>query len=103
KVRSGVGPGSAAEASGIVRRYVGDKLGLEGSALTPSEAETALVLAGVDGAVAARCRTQLEQLEAAQYGLAAVAGGGGLAAETSTEGLSDLIKTIDRQIRGRRP
>ncbi len=102
KVRSGVGPGSAAEASGIVRRYVGDKLGLEGSALTPSEAETALVQAGVDGAVAARCRTQLERLEAAQYGLAAVAGGGGLAAETSTEGLSDLIRTIDRQIRGRR-
>ncbi|MCY3927889.1 MAG: BatD family protein [Acidobacteria bacterium] len=103
KVRSGVGPGSAAEASGIVRRYVGDKLGLEGSALTPSEAESALVRAGVDGAVASRCRTQLERLEAAQYGLAAVAGGGGLAAETSTEGLSDLIRTIDRQVRGRRP
>ncbi len=103
KVRSGTGPGSAAEASGIVRRYVGDKLGLEGSALTPSEAETALARAGVDGAVAARCRTQLERLEAAQYGLAAVAGGGGLAAETSTEGLSDLIRTIDRQVRGRRP
>lgn len=103
KVRSGVGPGSAAEASGIVRRYVGDKLGLEGSALTPSEAEAALVRVGVDGDVAARCRTQLERLEAAQYGLAAVAGGGGLAAETSSEGLSDLIKTIDKQVRGRRP
>lgn len=103
KLRSGAGPDSAAEASRIVRRYVGDKLGVEGSALTPSEAEAALARAGVDGALAARCRALLERLEAAQYGLAPVAGGGGLAAETSTEGLSDLIKTLDRQLRGRQP
>ena len=102
KLRSAAGPDSAAEASRIVRRYVGDKLGLEGAALTPSEAEAALVRAGVDDALAARCRTQLERLEAAQYGLAPVAGGGGLAAETSTEGLSDLIRTLDRQIRSQR-
>ena len=102
KLRSAAGPDSAAEASRIVRRYVGDKLGLEGAALTPSEAEAALVRAGVDAALAARCRTQLERLEAAQYGLAPVAGGGGLAAETSTEGLSDLIRTLDRQIRSER-
>ncbi len=103
KLRSGAGPASAAEASRIVRRYVGDKLGVEGSALTPSEAEDALVRAGVDGALAARCRGLLERLEAAQYGLAPVAGAGGLAAETSTEGLSDLIKALDRQLRGRQP
>ena len=103
KLRSGAGPASAAEASRIVRRYVGDKLGVEGSALTPSEAEAALVRAGVDGTLAARCRELLERLEAAQYGLAPVAGAGGLAAETSTEGLSDLIKALDRQLRGGQP
>ena len=103
KLRSGAGPASAAEASRIVRRYVGDKLGVEGSALTPAEAEGALVRAGVDGTLAARCRGLLERLEASQYGLAPVAGAGGLAAETSTEGLSDLIKAIDRQLRGRQP
>ena len=102
KLRSGAGPASAAEASRIVRRYVGDKLGLEGAALTPSEAEAALVRAGVDAALAARCRAQLERLEAAQYGRAPVAGAGGLAAETSAEGLNDLIRRLDRQLRGRR-
>jgi len=64
---------------------------------------SALVRAGVADALAARCRTLLERLEAAQYGLAPVAGDGGLAAETSTEGLSDLIKALDRQLRGRQP
>ena len=102
KLRSGAGPESAAEASRVVRRYVGDKLGVEGAALTPAEAEVSLVRAGVDGALAARCRVLLERLEAAQYGLAAVAGGGGMAAETSGEGLSDLVKALDRQLRGRR-
>ncbi len=102
KLRSGAGPAAAADASRIVRRYIGDKLGMEGAALTPSEAESALVRAGVEGELAARCREQLDRLEAAQYGLAAAAGGGGLAAETGTEALSHLVRTIDRQIRGRR-
>ncbi len=98
---SGAGPASAAEASRIVRRYIGDKLGIEGAALTPSEAETALVRAGVEGGLADRCRELLEQLEAARYGLTAAEGGSGLAAEMGTEGLTRLIETIDRQIRGR--
>ena len=102
KLRSGTGPAAAAEVSRIVRRYVGDKLGIEGAALTPSEAESALVRAGVEADLADRCREQLERLEAARYGLAAVAGGGGLAADTGAEGLSWLIRTIDRQIRGRK-
>ena len=101
RLRSGAGPDSAAEASRIVRQYIGDKLGIEGAALTPSEAESAMVRAGVETELAGRCREQLERLEAAQYGLTTVAGGGGLAAETSSEGLSYLIKTIDKQVRGR--
>lgn len=101
KLRSDVGPAAAAEASRIVRRYVGDKLGMEGAALTPSEAESAMVRAGVDGELAGRCRKRLERLEAAQYGLNAVTGGGS-AGETDAEALSHLIRAIDRQIRGRR-
>jgi hypothetical protein len=101
KLRSGAGPDSAAEASRIVRQYIGDKLGMEGAALTPSEAESAMVRAGVESELAGRCREQLERLEIAQYGLTTVAGGGGLAAETSSEGLNYLIKTIDKQVRGR--
>ena len=101
-LRSGTGPAAAAEASRIVRRYVGDKLGLEGAALTPPEAEAAMIRAGVDADLAARCRSQLEQLEAAQYGWAPVAGAGGLAAESSTESLNDLIRSLDRQLRRRR-
>ena len=102
KLRFANGSDGAAEASRVVRRYVGDKLGIEGAALTPSEAEAALVRAGVDEALAARCRLQLERFEAARYGLAPAAGGGGLAAETSAEGLSDLLRALDRGIRRRR-
>ncbi len=98
----GTGFAFAAEASGVLRRYVGDKLGIEGAALTPSEAETALVQAGVDSNAARSCREQLERFEGAQYGMASVAVGSA-AVETETDGLSELIRTLDRQLRGRRP
>ncbi len=103
KLRSAAGSAPAAEVSRIVRRYVGDKLGVEGAALTPPEAEAALARAGVDGVLAARCRALLERLEAARYGQPPVAGEGGVAAEAGAEGLIDLLKTLDRQLRARRP
>ena len=99
---SGAAAAVAAEASRVLRSYVGDKLGIEGAALTPTEAETALVQAGVAPGVAAHCRAELERFEAAQYGVAAVSGGAGAASGGAEDGLSELIRTIDRQFRGRR-
>ena len=86
----------------MLRSYVGDKLGIEGAALTPAEAETALVQAGVEPGVAAHCRAELERFEAAQYGVAAVSATAEAVAGGAGDGLSELIRTIDRQFRARR-
>ena len=121
------GTAGTAEASRVLRAYVGDKLGIEGSALTPGEAETALVGAGVEPDVAARCRAELERFEAAQYGVGVEPGtetGDALSPSRidsprrrlriagaarprhpggqSGELLSELIRSIDRQLRRRK-
>ena len=102
KLPSGSGAAAATQASRVLRSYVGDKLGIEGAALTPAEAETALVQAGVEPGVAAHCRAELERFEAAQYGVAAVSATAEAEAGGAGDGLSELIRTIDRQFRGRR-
>ena len=102
KLPSGSGAAAATQASRVLRSYVGDKLGIEGAALTPAEAETALVQAGVEPGVAAHCRAELERFEAAQYGVAAVSATAEAVAGGAGDGLSELIRTIDRQFRGRR-
>ena len=62
-------PSAAAEAaSRCLRGYVGDKLGLEGNALTAVEAEAALRRRGVDEALARETHELLDRLEAARYG-----------------------------------
>ena len=99
---SGAAAPVAAEASRVLRSYVGDKVGIEGAALTPAEAETALVQAGVEPGVAAHCRAELERFEAAQYGVAAVSVTAEAVAGGAGDGLSELIRTIDRQFKGRR-
>ncbi len=101
KLPYGAGAAAAAGASRVLRSYVGDKLGIEGAALTPTEAETALVQAGVAPGVAAHCRAELERFEAAQYGAAAVSGTAAAMTGGAPDGLSELIRTIDRQFRGR--
>ena len=101
KLPYGAGAAAAAGASRVLRSYVGDKLGIEGAALTPTEAETALVQAGVEPGVAAHCRAELERFEAAQYGAAAVSGTAAAMTGGAPDGLSELIRTIDRQFRGR--
>jgi len=55
-------------ASRTLREYVGDKLGLEGSALTPAEVAVHLREAGVDGTEADRLHAFLDRLEEARYG-----------------------------------
>jgi hypothetical protein len=76
ELSAAAGAAAAAEAaSRLLRRYVGDKLGCEGTALTPVEAGERLQEAGVDGETAARVRRLLERLEAAQYGAGGVEAG----------------------------
>lgn len=85
----------AAAASRVLREYVGDKAGLEGSALTPAEAAVELRRRGVGEETVRRVRERLEALEAAQYG-------GGLAAagtEALAGDLKALLKELEREIR----
>ncbi len=89
-----LGAADAAEASRALRCYVGDKLGLEGAALTPAEAEQALLDAGVDTEAVRSCRRELERLEAAQFGASA--------STIPAGGLSDLIRMLDRRLGQRR-
>ncbi len=94
---------SAAEPSRVLRAYVGDKLGIEGAALTPAETERALLDAGADELLAGRCRDLLERLEAAQYGPVAAAGsplgaGGGASAGGGDDDLTGLIRALHRQL-----
>jgi hypothetical protein len=80
-------------ASRTLRGYVGDKVALEGSALTPAEAGEQLARCGVETSDVRETRTLLESFEAAQYA-GAQAPGEDLAAE-----LRSLLKRLERQIR----
>ncbi len=87
-------PRRAAElGSRCLREYVGDKLGLEGCALTPAECEEHLRAHAVDEELAGETRALLESLEAAQYGVAA---GGGAAPAARLE---PLLRRLEREIR----
>ncbi len=58
----------AANASSVLRGYVGQKLGANGEAMTPAEAEASLVRARVQPDVAKEARETLERLEALAFG-----------------------------------
>jgi BatD DUF11 like domain len=108
-------PAAAAEmASQCLRRFVGDKLGLEGSALTAADADTALRGRGVDEAVARETHELLDRLDAARYAAPAGAGassgdgsggaGGGSASDGSGAGalsamIEPLLRRLDRELR----
>ena len=81
-------------ASRRLREYVGDKVGLEGSAFTPAEAGQQLARCGVEDSVVEETRKRLEGLEAAQY-----AGIQAAESEDLAKGLRSLLKTLERQIR----
>jgi hypothetical protein len=80
-------------ASRCLREYIGDKLGLEGSALTPAEVEQQLESRGVEEEWVGKTHDLLRQLEAAQYGGEPVA-----AAEAVTR-IEALVKGLERQVR----
>jgi hypothetical protein len=81
-------------ASRCLREYVGDKLGLEGSALTPTEVEQQLRGRGVAEEWVGKARDLLEQLEAAQYG------GEPVVAEDAIARIEDLVKILEKEVRG---
>ncbi len=88
-------PRRAAElGSRCLREYVGDKLGVEGCALTPAECQEHLRARAVDEGLAGEARALLEALEAAQYGVAA--GGGAPPAAR----LEPMLRRLERELRG---
>ena len=58
-----------------LRQYIGDKLGLEGAALTPEELHDLLSAEGVSEDLAVETHELLERLEAAQFGAASLEAG----------------------------
>jgi hypothetical protein len=81
-------------ASRCLREYVGDKLGMEGSALTPTEVEQQLRGCGVAEEWVGKARDLLEQLEAAQYG------GEPVIAEDAIARIEDVVKGLEKEVRG---
>ncbi len=87
-------PEAVALASLCLRQYVGDKLGLEGTALTPDEAGAHLVARGVRPELVARVHGLLGRLEGARYcGREAGAELAQLLAE-----LEDTVRQLDRDL-----
>ena len=94
-LKAGVDERAAAElGSRCLRTYIGDKLGLEGSALTPGEVRQHLGDQDVDEELTAEIHGLLKQLEAAQYGAATVA------ADRLGSDLKQLLIHLDRHIKG---
>ena len=71
-----------------------NKLGLEGSALTPAEVRQHLSDRGVEQELTSRTHLLLERLEATQYGAGATEPG------QLEEQLKGLILELERQIKG---
>ena len=86
-------PVSAAAASRCLRSYIGDKLGLEGSALTPKETAHHLEAEGVPSETVQDIRRFLEELEASQYG------GAGVGAGAASERISTFLKSLEGALR----
>lgn len=85
---------SPESASRCLRQYIGDKSGVEGSALTATEVDMQLRERGVEESLAAATHGLLRRLEAAQYGGDVVQ-----PAEAVSE-IKTLVKSLERQIRG---
>jgi hypothetical protein len=81
-------------ASRCLREYIGDKLGLEGSALTPAEAADHLRAHRVVDDLADQVRRLLDRLEAAQYGATE------LRPKELAGEIDSVIKSLERALRG---
>jgi hypothetical protein len=89
----GEGGEAAPEASRCLRRYIGDKLGAEGTALTPAECGDLLRQAQVDDEAVTETVRLLNRLEAAQYGAGAVR------PDQLQAELESLLQRLDKQIK----
>lgn len=86
-------PRSAAHlASRALRGYIGDRLNLEGGALTPTEAAQHLRERGAEEEIGHRVETVLARLEAVQYGAV-----GGTAGDLRQE-IDGLLKTLEERV-----
>jgi hypothetical protein len=73
---SGSDPGQLGQSTSLcLREYIGDKLGLEGAALTPAELDDRLKGNGVSEALSGETLDLLERLEAARFGAASLEAG----------------------------
>lgn len=79
-------------ASRALRGYIGDRLNLEGRALTPAEAAQHLRARGAEAETADRVETVLARLEAVQYGAAA-----GSAGDLRHE-MDELLTTLEERL-----
>jgi len=76
-----------------LRQYIGDKLGLEGGALTPSELDESLRAQGVGEALSSETRDLLERLEAAHFGAASLEAGGWI------QQVATLVKRLEGELK----
>jgi hypothetical protein len=81
--------------SRCLRTYIGDKLGLEGAALTAAEVKQHLAEVGVAEDLVGEVSQLLEQLEAAQYGAATAP------ADQLGDELRKLLARLERQVKGK--
>ncbi len=90
--RIGSGGGNTTEElSRCVRQFVGDKLGLEGAALTAADARHHLTASGLQQDRVDEVGGLLDRLEAAHYGSAGIS-------ENLPEQIADLLRRLDRQL-----
>jgi hypothetical protein len=89
--RLGTGAGATEGLSLCVRRFLGDKLGIEGSALTAAEARQYLAERGLAADRVAEVGELLERFEAARFGAAATAA-------DLPEEVADLLRQLDREL-----
>ena len=80
------------DASSVLRRYIGDRVGAEGQALTPRECAERLAARGAGEASVGDVRALLERFEAADFG------GGGAAPIPASE-LRSVIERLERELR----
>ncbi len=80
------------DASSVLRRYIGDRVGAEGQALTPRECAERLGARGAGEALVCDVRALLERFEAADFG------GGGAAPIPAAE-LRSVIERLEGELR----
>jgi hypothetical protein len=83
------------DASSVLRRYIGDRVGAEGQALTPRECADRLSALGASEGLVGDVRALLDRFEAADFG------GGGAQPMPASE-LRTVIERLERELRRER-